>query len=152
MHLSLSQCVQLLCFCHASSLVFTWVLSVFVFLIECICVLSVLKRDTLHSTTTSKFVTSVYCGSVVSWSVCGGLKSRSGSSCFECSFKLLISLDVWLCQRIRGWMNLYWMTRIVIIQITHCKIGHNTLSLKPVWLLCVMADLIDLKGLNISSL
>lgn len=53
----------------------------------------VLKRDTLHPTSTSKCVTSGDCGSVVSlkwlW-----LKRRSASSCFECNFKLLISLDV----------------------------------------------------------
>ncbi len=55
------------------------------------CVLSVLKRDTFHPTTTSKFVTSGDCGSVVSLK-CLWLKHRSASSCFECNFKLLISL------------------------------------------------------------
>lgn len=138
----------------------SWFIPFAYFVVECLLEVkwtSVLKSDSFI--TTSKFMTSV--DSVISrqlqaipevfvagWNAdLHAVVLNASSSCwsplmFDCFSE---EEDDWICG------ELLFPIRRILIQIYMLQ-NRSQNSLKAVWLLCVMADLIDLKGLNISSL
>lgn len=85
--------------------------------------------------------------SIYHWSVCGELKQLFWMriQAVDLLWCLIVSVKKRMIEFVFCWMTVF-STRRIIIQI------YTQNSLKAVWLLCAMADLIDLKGLNIRSL